>query len=104
MQPHQLQIEGTTQPEVFVGTVDSMVQAIQRDANAFWQDAVANDGPIEIWTMNGRRFLYNGNHRFHAAVRAGADIPDFAIVLVDRSGSTIPTFPLSQVDWLPGFK
>ena len=33
------------------------------------------DGPIEIWEIGGERFLYNGNHRFHAAVLAGVEIP-----------------------------
>jgi hypothetical protein len=59
---------------------------------------------LEIWEINGERFLYNGNHRYHAAAQAGADIPPTAVRIVDRTGSTIPTFPLDQLDWLPGMK
>jgi hypothetical protein len=104
VQPQALQISGSTQPEVFDGTVAAMAGALAADAQRFWQDSFARDGPIEIWEIGGRRFLYNGNHRYHAAIRAGVEIPDTMIVVVDRTGSTIPTFPLDQLDWLPGHK
>jgi len=102
--PQALNIKGSTQPEVFQGTVDGMAAALHADAAAFWQNAVTLNGPLEIWEINGQRFLANGNHRFHAAVKAGVEIPDGAIQIVNRTGSVIPTFPLDQLDWLPGVK
>ncbi|HZT83678.1 MAG TPA: hypothetical protein VFA26_25840 [Gemmataceae bacterium] len=104
MKPHALNIKGSTQPEIYRGTVDAMVQELQADAAKFWQEALSKNGPIEVWEINGERFLYNGNHRYHAAVQAGVEIPDAMITIVDRSGSTIPKFPLTQLDWLPGVK
>lgn len=104
MDTSTLNIKGSTQPEVFRATVDAMAKALAADAAKFWQESVSKDGPIEVWEINGERYLYNGNHRYHAAVQAGADIPEFAIVIVDRTGSSIPTFPLDQLTWLPGFK
>ncbi len=99
-----LNIKGSTQPEVFRDTVDAMANAVAADAPKFWQESVSKDGPLEIWEINGERYLYNGNHRYHAAVQAGVEIPDAAILIVDRTGSSIPTYPLDQLDWLPGFK
>ena len=81
-----------------------MAQHLQLDPARFWQESLAQDGPIEIWEIQGDRFLYNGNHRYHAAVQAGVEIPDFMIKVVDRTGTFIPTFPLDQLDWLPGTK
>src|SRR6266508_1886554 len=102
--PQALNVRGSTQPELFQGTVDAMAQAIRADAARFWRDSCNKDGPIEIWEINGERFIYNGNHRFHAAVQTGTDIPDFAIKIVSMAGSSIPTFPLNQLTWLPGLK
>jgi hypothetical protein len=102
--PQSLNIAGSTQPEIFQGTVDGMVQAIRADPTRFWQDSLQADGPMEIWEINGERFLSNGNHRYQAAVAAGADIPDNVITVLDMSGSAVPTFRLDQLDWLPGRK
>ncbi len=104
MSPQSLNIAGSTQPEIFQGTVDDMVQEINTDPAGFWRDALQDDGPIEVWVIGGERFLYNGNHRYHAAVAAGADIPDDMIEVKDKTGSAILTYRLDQLDWLPGRK
>lgn len=104
MNPQALNIKGATQPEVYRGTVDAMAQALTSDPARFWQESLAKNGPLEVWEINGERFLYNGNHRYHAAVQAGVDIPESTVRIVDRTGSNIPTFPLDQLDWLPGTK
>ena len=104
MDPLALGIVGSTQPEVFRGTVEAMVQRLLADSASFWADALAQDGPIEIWVINGERYLYNGNHRFHAAVQSGVAIPPDLIRIVDKPGSTIPTFLLQDLVWLPGLK
>ena len=102
--PQDLDIKGGTQPEIFRGTVEAMVHELKSDAPKFWRDTVARNGPIEIWEVNGERWLFNGNHRYQAAVLAGVEIPDSVILVVNKSGSSIPTYPLDQLNWLPGFK
>jgi hypothetical protein len=102
--PQSLNIRGSIQPEVFRGTVDDMVHEIGTDPDQFWHESFQTDGPIEIWEINGERFLANGNHRYHAAATAGTDIPDHMVVVTDKTGSMVPTFPLDQLDWLPGRK
>jgi hypothetical protein len=77
---------------------------LQADPAKFWQDRVAAGGPIEIWEIAGGRYIYNGNHRYHAAAQVGVDIPPAAIRIVNMTGSTIPTFTLAQQVWLPGVK
>ena len=104
MNPRTLGIKGSTQPEIFQGTVDAMAFLLLADAALFWRDALSRDGPIEVWVIQGERYLYNGNHRYHAAVRAGVEIPEGAVVLVDKAGSPIPSFLLKDLVWLPGFK
>jgi hypothetical protein len=104
MSPQSLNVVGSTQPEIFQGTVDDMVQAIRAHANQFWRESLRNDGPIEIWEIGGERFLFNGNHRYQAAVTAGADIPNDMVMVRDRTGSAIPTFRIDQLVWLPGRK
>lgn len=99
-----LNIRGATQLEIFQGTVDAMIRELTTDPARFWQETLAKDGPIEIWEINGERFLFNGNHRYQAAVQAGVDIPDFMIRITERTGSTILTFPLDKLVWLPGLK
>lgn len=104
MTPQSLNIRGSTQPEIFRGTVDRMARAISKDPDKFWRRAFARDGPIVVWEINGDRFLFNGNHRYHAAIQAGAEIPDDMVRYEDRTGSPIPLFPLDQQTWLPGMK
>jgi hypothetical protein len=104
VKPQDLNIRGSTQPEVFRSTVDAMARALRSDADRFWHDSVARDGPIDVWEIGGERFLFNGNHRYQAAVQEGVDIPDFAVRVVDMTGTSIPTFPLDKLTWLPGFK
>jgi hypothetical protein len=104
MMPQALGVKGSTQPEIFRGTVDAMVQQLRADADRFWQESLARDGPIDIWVIRGERFLYNGNHRFHAASQAGVEIPSQAVRITDMTATTIPTFLLENVVWLSGFK
>ena len=104
MDPTALNLRGATQPEIFRGTVEDMVRALQADADRFWTDALAADGPIEIWEIAGVRFLANGNHRFQAARLAGVDIPNAVIVVRDKTGSGVLTFPFDRMTWLPGRK
>src|SRR5205807_3116323 len=94
--PQSLNIKGSTQLEIFRDTVDAIVRQLTVDPVRFWQDSVAADGPIDIWEIAGERYIYNGNHRYHAAVQAGADIPTAAIRIVNMTGSSIPTFTLTQ--------
>jgi hypothetical protein len=102
--PNALGIKGSTQPEIFRGTVDAMVQQLRTNAAQFWQIALATDGPIDIWVINHERYLFNGNHRFQAALQAGVAIPANMIRIVDKTGSQIPTYLLMDLTWLPGFK
>lgn len=104
MSPQSLNIKGSTQLEIFRGTVEAIAQQLVADPNRFWQDSTAADGSIEIWEIQGERYIYNGNHRYHAAIQAAADIPTAAVHIVDRTGSTIPTFSLAQQEWLPRVK
>ena len=104
MNPNSLGIKGSTQPEVFRGTVDAMAQQLQANPTAFWQNALANDGPIEVWDINGERYLFNGNHRLQAALQAGVDIPADMIRIVNKTGSQVPTFLLKDLTWVFGVK
>ena len=104
MSPQSLNIVGATQAELFRDTVDDMTRALLADAAQFWRLSVQTDGPIEVWEIGGQRFLFNGNHRYQAALAAGADIPDDAVVIRVRTGSAIPTFRLDQMIWLPRHK
>jgi hypothetical protein len=81
-----------------------MVRELTTDPAKFWQDALATDGPLEIWEINGERWLANGNHRFQAANRAGVEIPVSHVQIVDKTGLTIPTWRFDQMTWLPGLK
>ncbi len=99
-----LNLAGSTQPELFEGTVDAMARQLILDPGKFWKDALATDGPLEIWEINGERWLANGNHRFQAAIRAGVDIPADHVQLVDKTGQAIPTWRFDQMTWLPGLK
>jgi hypothetical protein len=100
--PKSLNIAGSPQPEFFDGIVQEMRHQLKNDPFAFWKTALSNDGPIEIWEIGGKRYLYNGNHRWQAAVEEGAIIPAENIRLVDRTGSQIPTWALNQRHRLPG--
>ena len=104
MNPQSLNVIGSTQPEIFRVTVDEMAQALLADADLFWSATVSQDGPIELWEIKGERFLFNGNHRYQAAIGAGTDIPIEAILVRDMAGSAIPTFRFDQMVWMPGRK
>ena len=104
MTPQSLSLKGGAQPEIFLGTVDAMIQELKTDPAKFWREALAKDGPIEIWEIKGERWLFNGNHRYQAAVQAGVDIPTSHIKVVDKTGVTIPTWRFDQMTWLSGLK
>jgi hypothetical protein len=59
---------------------------------------------LEIWEINGQRWLANGNHRYQAAIRAGVPIPSDHVRIIDKTGHTIPTWRFDQTSWLPGLK
>lgn len=102
LNPLDLNIKGATQPEVFRGRVDLIVQALIEDPARFWQECLDKDDLIEIWVINGERYLFDGVHRYYAAIEAGEEIPDFVIDTKDETGSNIPTFRLDLLDWMPG--
>lgn len=104
LDPHSLGIKGSMQPELFEGTIQSMAGQMQSDPVQFWADSVAQDGLLVIWEINGERFLFNGNHRWHAAVEAGALIPAHAVQVVRKPASAVPTFRLQDMTRLPGVK
>jgi len=89
---------------LFDGTVQAMRGQLRNDPAAFWKQALSQDGPIEIWEINGQRYLYNGNHRWHAAVEEGVTIPAENIRIIDKTGSQIPTWQPNQVQRLTGKK
>jgi hypothetical protein len=99
--PQSLNIQGSTQPEIFRGTVEAMIQALKSDAGKFWQESLARNGPIEIWEINGERWLFNG---YHASLQAGVTIPAAILLMVSRTGTNIPTYRFDQMTWLPGVK
>jgi hypothetical protein len=100
--PTSLNIIGSTQPEFYDGIVHDMRQRLRTDPSAFWKTSLNEDGPIEIWEIDRKRYLYNGNHRWHAAVEENATIPAENIRIVGKTGSQIPTWPLNQMHRLPG--
>lgn len=102
--PLSLNLKGGVQLEIFQGTVDAMVQELKTDPARFWQEALAKDDPIEIWEIQGERWLFNGHHRYQAAIQAGIDIPTTQVQIVAKSGSQIPTWRFDQMTWLPGLK
>ena len=104
MNPQSLKVKGGTQPEIFQGTVDAIARELTTDPTRFWRDALATDGPIEIWEIAGERWLFNGNHRYLAAIQAGVDIPSDQIVIVGKAVSPIPTWPFHQMTTLAGQK
>ena len=81
-----------------------MVRELTTDPAKFWQDALATDGPLEIWEINGERWLANGNHRFQAALRAAAAIPGDHVRILEKSNLAIPTWRFADMIWLPGMK
>lgn len=104
MDPLSLNLKGGTQPEIFQGTVDAIVQELKTDPVKFWQEALAKDGPIEIWEIQGERWLFNDHHSYQAATQAGVDVPASHIRIVTQTGSSIPTWRFDQMTWLPGLK
>jgi hypothetical protein len=106
IEPGSLDIKGSTQPEIYDGTVRRMIAELTDPIKAatFWQNSLRLDGPIEIWEINGERYLYNGNHRWHAALEAGARIPIANIIIVVQGTSQILTWPLDRMTRVPGFK
>lgn len=104
MRPQSLNVIGATQTDLYQSTVDDMVQLLRIDPDAFWSDSFRTDGPVEVWELNGQRFLSNGNHRYQAASIADVEIPDQMIVIRQMTGSGVLTFRFDQMIWLPGRK
>ena len=104
MTPQSLNVKGGTQPEIYKGTVDIIVQMLLTNPAAFWQISLAQDGPIVVWEINVERWLLNGNHRYQAAIQIGVDIPDAHVAIVDKTGTAIPTWRFDQMIWLAGLK
>jgi hypothetical protein len=102
--PQALNLKGGTQPEIYKGTVGAIAQELLVNPTALWQAAFSRDGPIVIWEINGERWLFNGNHRYQAAMQAGVEVPDAHIKIVDMTGSAIPTWRFDQMIWLAGVK
>lgn len=102
--PQSLNLKGGTQPELYRGTVDAIANELLTDPTAFWQSALAQDGPIEIWEINGEFWLFNGNHRYQAALQARVEIPDSQVRIVAMTGTAIPTWRFDQMIWLAGVK
>ncbi len=51
-----------------------MAKALKANPTKFWNETLAKDGPIEIWGLEEGDFLYNGTHRFLAALQARVEI------------------------------
>jgi hypothetical protein len=102
--PQSLNVVGATQPDIYVGTVDDIVALLLADAAKYWQEWFSDDGPIAVWTINGERWLSNGNHRYQAAIRLNIEIPDTHVTFADMLGKAIPTWRFDQMTWLPGRK
>lgn len=83
-------------------TVNGMRQQLRnpQTAEAFWRQSVAQDGPITIYEINGQRYIYNGNHRYQAALAEGAQIPEWAIKIEQMPNYSGPLFRLDQLDWV----
>ena len=104
MTPQSLNLTGATQPEIYTETVEAIVRELLTNPAAFWQSALAQDGAMEIWEINGERWLFNGNHRYQAALQADVEIPNSHIRIVVKTGATIPTWLFDQMIWLAGSK
>jgi hypothetical protein len=102
--PQSLNVSGATQPAIYIGTVDDIAAELIADPAKYWQEAMLDDGPITIWIINGERWLSNGNHRYQAAIRVGADIPETQVIIADMTSQAIPTWRFDQMNWLPGRK
>ena len=100
--PKSLNITGSTQGELFSGDIAWMRQQLRNNPEKFWKDTVAEDGKIKILEIQGKRYLSNGNHRWHAAVDEGVTIPDWAIEFQLRPEYRGQLTPLDQMIRLPG--
>ena len=94
-----LNIVGSTQPELYQGTLDYMSSAMTGlNAANFWAKALQTDEPIKIWEINGSRYLYNGHHRYFASIQAGVPIPSNQIEILVKNQASILTFDLKNMD------
>lgn len=89
--PNSLSVIGSIQPYLTRHILDSMIEKMQQ-GKFDWEKAKDNDGPIEIWEIAGKRYLANGNHRYHAAWQAGVEIPQNQILVVNKGKIEVPTF------------
>jgi hypothetical protein len=100
--PKSLNIVGSTQKKLYDGDIAWMRQQLRDNEIQFWKDTVAADGKIRIIEINGRRFLANGNHRWHAAVAEGKTIPKWAIEIQVRPEFKGELTPFDQMIRVPG--
>lgn len=89
--PTSLNVIGSLQPDLTKEILDSMIGKM-KEGQFDWNKAKENDGFIEIWEINGNRYLGNGNHRYFAAEQLGIDIPAAQIIIIDKSHTEVPTF------------
>ncbi|VTR98885.1 rhs repeat-associated core domain-containing protein : YD repeat protein OS=Isosphaera pallida (strain ATCC 43644 / DSM 9630 / IS1B) GN=Isop_2419 PE=4 SV=1: RHS_repeat: PT-HINT [Gemmata massiliana] len=99
-----LNIAGSTDAVFHPEIVQGMRLQIRANSKKFWADALAKDGPIEIWEIGGKRYLFNGNHRYRAALAEDVAIPEANLKIIDKTGSKIPTFGLNEMVPAPGLK
>lgn len=89
--PDSLNVIGSLQPDLTREILDSMIQTM-KEGKFDWDKAKENDGFIEIWEVNGNRYLANGNHRYYAAEHLGINIPKAQIIIIDKGNIEVPTF------------
>jgi hypothetical protein len=97
-----LNIVGSTQGKLYNGDIAWMRQQLRNNPEQFWRQTVATDGKIKILEINGRRYIANGNHRWHAAVEEKVTIPKWAIEVQVRPEFRGRLTPLDQMTRVPG--
>ncbi len=89
--PKNLKVIGSLQADLTKEILDSMIDKM-KEGKFDWDKAKENDGFIEIWEINGKRYLANGNHRYFAAEQAGVSIPKAQILIMNKEKTEAPTF------------
>jgi intein/homing endonuclease len=97
-----MKIVGSTQSELFEGDLAWMKQQLKDNPQQFWKTTVERDGKIKIIEIDGKRYLENGNHRWHAASEAEVPIPEWAIQVEVRTSYGGQLTPLDQMTRMPG--
>jgi len=89
--PKRLNVIGSIQADLTREILESMICKMQ-EGQFDWEKARQNDGYIEIWEIRGRRYLANGNHRYHAAEVVGIEIPGGQVIIINKGKIEVPTF------------